>query len=121
MHIKHCISNVISCFEIYDYCTEELAKLKDDFQIVEIPNQKKLKWLGNSAQFGFFIQELIGKGYLDKPTRSYSKDANLYLSIFEIDTKVATLAKEISSGENQNSLSVKNRNQIRIPHKDKIS
>ncbi|MBL7705295.1 MAG: hypothetical protein JNM21_07060 [Taibaiella sp.] len=76
----------------------------------------KLKWLGTPSQFGYIIQELIGKGFIEKPTRSYKKDAEVYLSIFDIDTKQSTLEKEISTSENQNSLSEENREKIKISH-----
>lgn len=81
---------------------------------------KRLKWLGTSAQFGFIFQELIGKGYLEKPTSSYSKDADIYLSMFDIEGTKGTLTKEISTGENQNSLSATNRAKIKIPLKDQL-
>jgi hypothetical protein len=80
----------------------------------------KLKWIGTPAQFGFFIQELIGKGYLAKPTKSYAKDAEVYLSCFEISAKQSTIEKEISPADAQNSLSPTNRSKFKIPPKDSL-
>lgn len=84
-------------------------------------DRPKLKWLGTPAQFGFIIQELIGKGYLERPTASYKKDAEIYRSMFEIIGEKSTLEKEISTGDSQNSLSPKNRAQIKIPNIDKLT
>jgi hypothetical protein len=78
----------------------------------------KLVWRGTPAQFGFIIIELIGNGYLEKPTGSYKKDAAIYLNIFEIDTTKGTLEKEINC--NSNSLSTENARHLNLPHKDKL-
>lgn len=102
---------------------KQLAEMKKEGNTIEPKTNvvnTKLKWLGTPAQFGFIIQELIGKGYLEKPTGSFAKDANVYLQLFDIQTKPATLAKEISTGENQNSLSSTNRAKIKIAHKDQL-
>lgn len=87
----------------------ELSKNKPD---------KKLKWNGTPSQFGFIIDLLIQGGYLEKPTSSFTKDANLYLQHFDITTTPKTLSIEIS--EISNHLSTENRKRIIIPHKDKL-
>lgn len=81
-------------------------------------NNQKLKWIGSPSQFGFIIDLLIQGGYLERPTLSFSKDANFYLQHFDINTTPGTLAIEVS--ENTNHLSTDNRKRIIIPHKDKL-
>lgn len=82
------------------------------------PLPYKWPWRGTPAQLGFFIIELNGKGFADRPTRSYIKDAEFYLSIFEIDTTVENLANEINP--KSNSLSPDNARILSITHKDKL-
>lgn len=81
-------------------------------------NGKKLKWTGTPAQFGFIINELIGKGYIEKPTGSYNKDAEFYLSIFNIETTPGNLSNEVNI--NKNSFSANNALKFTIPNKDKL-
>lgn len=106
-----------------------LRYLENRVKDFDLPNEylqpkfAKLKWKGTPAQFGFLIIELIGKGYLEKPTSSYSKDANLYLDIFDIRVKdklttVATIAKEIN--DLSNSLSVENARLLTLPDIEKL-
>lgn len=80
---------------------------------------KKLKWTGTPSQFGFIIDLLIQGGYIKKPTTSFAKDANIYLSLFDIDTTVATLTKEVS--ENTNNLEATNRIKFKIPLKSDLT
>lgn len=89
----------------------------DISNISEIRNLQKLKWLGTPAQFGFIMQELIGKGYLERPTASHAKDAAFYLSIFDIETTPGTLAKELSPSS---SLSADNARHLSISHINKL-
>ena len=79
----------------------------------------KLKWTGTPSQFGFIIDLLVQGGYLEKPTSSFAKDAELYLKIFDIPTTIKTLTKELS--EKTNALSLQNRKKIIIPHKTKLT
>jgi hypothetical protein len=81
--------------------------------------KKKLKWMGTPSQFGFIIDLLTEGGYLQKPTGSFAKDAELYFSIFEIETTESTLTKELS--ETTNSLNTVNRKKFTIPSKDELS
>ena len=129
----------------YIYITEKLNKLYGDIigyaeivythdlklfvekeeqkksELKNTPSQIKLKWKGTPSQFGYIIQELIGNGYIEKPSKSYIKDAETYLEIFDIETTSRTLAKEISStGDTQNTLSAKNRALFKIPHISKL-
>lgn len=83
------------------------------------PLPKKLKWTGTPAQFGFIINELIGKGYIEKPTGSYNKDAEFYFSIMDIDTTPGNLSNEVNI--NKNSFSANNAGKFKIPSKDKLS
>lgn len=82
-------------------------------------NSNILKWIGSPSQFGFIIDLLIQGGYIEKPRSSFTKDAELYLKLFEIDATQGTLAKELS--EKTNSLSVLNRNKFKIPDRSKLS
>lgn len=79
----------------------------------------KLRWIGTPSQFGFIIQELIGKGYLEKPTSSNAKNAKLFLSIFDIDTTEQTLSKELS--DKTNSISPENARLLTIAHINKLN
>lgn len=99
------------------FIKEDQSHLPPNNELIKTKNPK-LKWMGKPSQFGFIIDLLIQGGYLEKPTSSFSKDANLYLQHFDIDTTEATLAKELSEGSN--NLATKNRKKIIIPHKDKL-
>jgi hypothetical protein len=79
---------------------------------------KKLNWIGGPAEFGFIIDQLIAGGYLERPTANYTTDAVFYLNLFNIETTIGTLTKELS--ETTNNLSVGNRNKFKIPSKDKL-
>ncbi len=116
-------------FDVDFYYLQESLKLdsrtlrieKQDIGYQEIGllnTTNKLKWLGTPAQFGFIIQELIGKGYIEKPSNSLRKDTELLLQHFDIVAKKATIEKEIS--ERQNSLSPSNRARFKIPFKDSL-
>ncbi len=83
------------------------------------PPKQKMNWKGTPAQFGFFINLFIQGEYLEKPTGSFEKDALFYLEHFNIETTKGTLAKELS--EFTNSIDTKYRNNVTIPHKDKLS
>jgi hypothetical protein len=118
------IGEIATNSEIYRQLNEKLEQIKhqsidrnkeDKIQDIIGNTTVKLKWLGTPSQFGFIIQELIGKGFIERPSSSYPKDAAVYLNLFEIETTAATLAKEISTGEGQNSLSSNSRAHIKIP------
>lgn len=118
--------------EIENHCTKLLNELQvntethtdkaepEPFEDTENSDvtPKKLKWTGTAAQFGYIMQELIGKGYIEKPTGSYAKDAEFYLQHFEIEGKKSTLIKELS--ETQNSFSNTNRALLKITPKEKL-
>jgi hypothetical protein len=96
----------------------EKKELNEIMPSIHTPTTK-LKWLGTPAQFGFIIQELIGKGYLERPTSSFAKDAKIFLSIFDIETTEQTLAKELS--DKTNSISPDNARLLSISYKSKLS
>lgn len=103
-----------------EHQNENLKKLEIEKEIDNgKPLPKKLKWTGTPAQFGFIINELIGKGYIEKPTGSYNKDAEFYFSIMDIDTTPGNLANEVNL--NKNSFSANNARKFKIPSKDKLS
>lgn len=121
MYIKEIQRRIVEVCGTFENTNEPGIEIKVE-PIQPLP--KKLKWLGTPAQFGHLIIELIGKGYLDKPTISFNKDAEFYLSIFDIKTKngkttIGNMANEIN--ENKNSLSATNVVKFKIFHKDKLS
>lgn len=79
---------------------------------------KKIKWNGGPSDFGFLINQLIANGWIEKPYKSYNDNAKFFLNLFDIDTTVGTLAKELS--EKSYSLSPNNEKMIRISHIDKM-
>ena len=84
----------------------------------ELIINKKIKWNGGPSDFGFLINQLITNGWIDKPCKSYNDNAKFFLNLFDIDTTVGTLAKELS--EKSYSLSPDNEKMIRISHIDKM-
>lgn len=100
----------------YAYCLNILEDLNNSNVISQ--SLQKLKWLGTPAQFGFVIQELIGKGYLEKPAGSNAKDVKALLEHFEVNGKESTIEKELSV--NQNSMSANNRSRFRVPQIDSL-
>jgi hypothetical protein len=64
------------------------------------PPIEKLKWLGTTAQFGFIINELATKGFIEFPQThkelSISKLAKLCLNSFNIDTTKGTLENALN-------------------------
>jgi hypothetical protein len=73
----------------------------------------KLKWKASPAIVGCIIDELISKGYIERPTSSYAKDVNVYMQLFDIDSTPATLAKELS--DRTNSLCANNKTRLTLP------
>ena len=84
----------------------------------ELIINQKIKWNGGPSDFGFLINQLIANGWIDKPYKSYNNNAKFFLNLFDIDTTVGTLAKELS--EKSYSLSPDNEKMIRISHIDKM-
>ncbi len=82
------------------------------------PVQKKIKWLGSPSQFGFIIDALVIGGYIERPTSSFKKDAEFYLNIFDLDTTIGTLEKELNF--KGNSITPDNRKQFKIIKKDQL-
>jgi hypothetical protein len=64
------------------------------------PPIEKLKWIGTIAQFGFIINELATKGFIEFPQThkelSISKLAKLCLNSFNIDTTKGTLENALN-------------------------
>lgn len=52
----------------------------------KIPKVNKLTWKGTPAQFGFIIDLLINKGYINQPTPYGERSAELLLSLFEFES-----------------------------------
>jgi hypothetical protein len=104
------------------FLKEKIAEYETD-TITNIPPTTganvKLKWLGTPSQFGIIINELVMKGYLEFPARAHRKNAEIFLSFFDIDTTHATLSKELST--NTNSMSIDNARKLVIIHKDKLT
>ena len=104
--------------EYAEHATATEQVYNDTSNTSEISDLQKLEWLGTPAQFGFIIQELIGKGYIARPTSSFARDAIILLSHFNIETTPGTLAKEINSVSS--SLSTDNARLLSIPHINKL-
>lgn len=94
--------------------TDELNKIKEDINLVV---NDKIKWKGKPSQFGFLINELIEAGWIELPTKSYNKSAELLLKLFDVNTTKGNLSKEIN-GE-QNSLSIDNQDCFKIKYNKK--
>jgi hypothetical protein len=112
--------------------TNKIYELREGFNIFnnhilnkqdEITTQNlaktKLKWKGSPAQFGFLIQELIGKGWISKPTGSFLKDAKFLMELFDINTTPGNLENEINP--NRNSLTKNNSILFKIPSIESLS
>ena len=76
--------------------TDELNKIKEDINSVI---NDKIKWKGKPSQFGHLIIELIGKGWIELPTKSYNKSAEFLMNLFDINTTKGNLSKEINPNE----------------------
>jgi hypothetical protein len=77
---------------------DELNKIKIKEDINSVVNDK-IKWKGKPSQFGHLILELIGKEWIELPTKSYNKSAEFLLNLFDIDTTKGNLSKEINPNE----------------------
>jgi len=86
--------------------------LDEDKISVQLPGIK-IKWKASPAIVGCIIDELISKGYIERPTSSYAKDVNVYMQLFEINSTPATLAKELS--DRTNSLCANNKSKLTLP------
>jgi hypothetical protein len=78
-----------------------LIRNTKDIEIKEPePPIEKLKWIGTTAQFGFIINELATKGFIEFPQThkelSISKLAKLCLNSFNIDTTKGTLENALN-------------------------
>lgn len=99
--------------------TDGLNKIKEEINSIIYD---KIKWKGKPSEFGYLITELIGKGWIELPTKStksYNKSANFLLNLFDIDTTQGNLSKEINPNENGNSLTNDNRDCFRIRYNKK--
>jgi len=67
---------------------------------------QKLQWTGTPSEFGRYILQLKGNGYLTLPYKSHKKNAEYLLTIWDVrndrgePTTEATLAKEINPQSN---------------------
>lgn len=84
---------------------------------------EKLQWLGTPAQFGYVLLELAKKGYIKIPQTggqdSFRKFAAYCNQLFDIDTTIANLEKELNP--KSNSLTYANREGFKILERDKLS
>ncbi|HVI43496.1 MAG TPA: hypothetical protein VM802_01445 [Chitinophaga sp.] len=119
LHTERCLKKLKSLATAAALCKEfndKLIELQDQ-QLSQSEHRQlaitKLKWNGSAAVLGCILDELIAKGYLERPTSSYSKDAAIYLQLFELETTKATLAKELS--DRTNSLCAENRLKLSLP------
>lgn len=114
--------------EIRDFPKGETEKLKEvQSDTEQRVNIEKIKWLGSPEQFGFMFGELVGKGYIELPTKEtegrFSKLAELCLQYFEIlATKGKTKGKQTTKGNLErainpetNSLNIKGKGTLKLP------
>lgn len=102
----------------------ELLNMNNDsseiknYTSVSVPIENKLKWLGTPAQFGYIINELVEKGFIECPTThaspSISKLAKVCLEIFELGSTPQNIEKELNP--EKNTLSVHKRKYFNIPN-----
>lgn len=75
-------------------------------------NSEKIKWLAGPSYLGYLIDELDRNGYIDISKKtSNEKKAQLVLQVFNAETTLGTLAKELSE---KNSLTPHSKDRIRI-------
>lgn len=83
-----------------------------------VPNENKLKWSGTPAQFGYIINELVEKGFIECPTThsspSISKLAKVCFEIFDLSSTPQNIEKELNP--EKNTLSVIKRKYFNIPN-----
>jgi hypothetical protein len=118
IHVRSSIVKVIQTVELLRYLQEKLKEIEPPVLVNGNRSVSKLKWTGTPAQFGFIIDLLIQKGYLEKPAKSYAKDADIYLEHFDIECAKSSLIKELS--ESTNSIVPKNRKSFHIPRIDQL-
>ena len=69
-----------------------------------IPIENKLNWLGTPAQFGFIINELVEKGFIECPAThgspSISRLSKVCLEIFDLSSTPKNIEKELNPEKN---------------------
>lgn len=86
-------------------------------EIISLAINDRIKWKGKPSQFGFFVLELIGKGWIELPTKSHNKSAEFLLKLFDVDTSKGNLSKEINI--DRNSLTIDSQGIFKIKHNQK--
>lgn len=80
--------------------------------------ENKLKWLGTPAQFGYIINELVEKGFIECPTThaspSISKLSRVCLEVFDLSSTPQNIEKELNP--EKNTLSEIKRKHFKIPN-----
>lgn len=119
---------VMTCIYVYcdligKYIVENVEKLQELYGDCEKPeNIEKLNWIGSPSQFGFIINELIDKGFIESPktngTESIAKLSRTCFNLFNINTSLGNLANELNP--HKNSLSETNRKFFKIPNQSDL-
>ena len=99
---------------------EEIA---DNGQSSIIQPHEKLEWKGSVSQFGYLFNELVEKGFIEKPKSkgraTHAAFARSCLKLFEFRGEDSSLEKELSP--QSNSLTYANREEFKIPSNTKPS
>lgn len=102
---------------VYPILKTKLKELNDDIHPpLSKPSSelKKVKWFGKPSHFGTLIQLLTEAGYIEVPGASLTAQAENLMMIFDINTTIGTLEKQLSPTPGQNATSAENKTLFRI-------
>lgn len=101
---------------ILEWVNEKMAYLKEN--VKPTPTNEKIKWNGSPSQFGFLINSLVTKGFIEPPLyngeTNFSGLARLCYDHFDIETTIGNLTKEVNP--EKNTLSDTKRSKFDIPN-----
>ena len=101
---------------ILEWVNEKMADLKN--MVKPVLTNEKIKWNGSPSQFGFLINSLVTKGFIEPPLyngeTNFSGLARLCYDHFDIETTIGNLTKEVNP--EKNSLSDTKRSKFDIPN-----
>lgn len=100
---------------ILEWVNEKMAYLKENAK--PAPINEKIKWSGTPSQFGYLMNCLVKKGFIDPPLyngeTNFSGLARLCYDYFDIETTIGNLTKEVNP--EKNTLSETKRAKFNIP------
>lgn len=110
-----------------DECNKAILWLKNKLltdNSGDVRNEKlvlsidKIKWLGSPSQFGYIFGQLVDNGFIEMPISkgrpTFAAFAKICMKVFEIDTTIETLEKEISL--KTNNLDPSSKKVFKFPH-----